>query len=262
VNALVLSGGALFGAYQAGAWASIAHRFQPDLVVGTSVGAINGYLIASGATPESIVDRWRSFQPFGNIRLRPHWNPLDGWIDTGPLESMLREMCSELKPRIPFAVVAVDLFALRPVVFQTPDITWRHVAASCALLGLFPQYRIEGRRYTDGGLMGALPLWAAERLGATRIVGIHLLPRPPWLVRIPARILASLSRHRPQCSTRAAILAPEGKLGGIREACIWNRGNVDRWIEQGRRDADGLPVEEVFTSGTRSAESPTLPIHR
>lgn len=59
MKALVLSGGGLFGAWQAGAWSVLAERFEPDLIVGASIGALNGYLIASGATPEELIEVWR-----------------------------------------------------------------------------------------------------------------------------------------------------------------------------------------------------------
>ena len=42
MTALVLSAGGMYGAYQAGAWRVLAERFQPDLIVGASIGAVNG----------------------------------------------------------------------------------------------------------------------------------------------------------------------------------------------------------------------------
>src|ERR1039457_6584211 len=57
--ALVLSAGGMFGAYQAGVWNVLSRRFQPDLVVGTSAGALNGWAIAGGCPPAELVDMWR-----------------------------------------------------------------------------------------------------------------------------------------------------------------------------------------------------------
>jgi NTE family protein len=56
--ALVLSGGGLFGAWQAGAWAALEGTIAPDLVVGTSVGALNGAVIASGASAAHLRQLW------------------------------------------------------------------------------------------------------------------------------------------------------------------------------------------------------------
>ena len=57
-NALVLSGGGMFGAWQAGAGSILADHFAPDLIVGASVGSLNGYLIASGVTPGQLREYW------------------------------------------------------------------------------------------------------------------------------------------------------------------------------------------------------------
>lgn len=53
-TALVLSAGAMFGAYHAGVWKGLAGRFQPDLIVGASVGALNGWVMASGCAPQEL----------------------------------------------------------------------------------------------------------------------------------------------------------------------------------------------------------------
>src|ERR1700692_2181710 len=57
-TALVLSGGGMFGAYQAGAWKALSRVVKPDIVVGASVGALNGLLIAAGLTGEDLVQHW------------------------------------------------------------------------------------------------------------------------------------------------------------------------------------------------------------
>ena len=48
----------MFGAWQAGVWSGLAPEFQPDLIVGASVGSLNGYAIAGGVTPESLCEMW------------------------------------------------------------------------------------------------------------------------------------------------------------------------------------------------------------
>ena len=57
-TALVLSAGGMFGAYQAGAWKELSPYFQPDVVVGTSVGALNGWTIAGGVAPDELLRYW------------------------------------------------------------------------------------------------------------------------------------------------------------------------------------------------------------
>ena len=58
MRALVFSGGGLFGAWQAGVWSVLVDHIVPDLIVGASVGSLNGYVIASGGTPEELRSMW------------------------------------------------------------------------------------------------------------------------------------------------------------------------------------------------------------
>jgi len=66
MNCLVLSGGGMYGAYQAGAWKALADVFRPDLIVGTSIGALNGWAIAGGCEPDELIHNAmpRSSEPF------------------------------------------------------------------------------------------------------------------------------------------------------------------------------------------------------
>src|SRR5438132_10467907 len=150
-TALVLSAGGMFGAYQAGAWKMLAEHFEPDMVVGASIGAINGWAIASGCDPDELIERWRNLEAL-------------------PPQDLIRKLHSDYSPRIDYGVVLTDTFRLRPRLFRGPGLTWQHLAASTAIPGLYRQHRIEGRLYSDGGLLSALPLWAAIEMGAERIV--------------------------------------------------------------------------------------------
>ncbi len=75
ITALILQGGGALGAYQAGVYAQLsAQDFQPDWIIGTSIGAINGAIIA-GNRPEHRVAKLRSFWD----GLAPAWSWLDAW---------------------------------------------------------------------------------------------------------------------------------------------------------------------------------------
>ena len=59
MKALVLSGGGGFGAYQVGAWQALAEaRWRPDVVLGTSIGAVNGFLISRSFGAEELRRVW------------------------------------------------------------------------------------------------------------------------------------------------------------------------------------------------------------
>ena len=71
-RALVFSGGGVFGAWQAGVWRGLTARFEqpPEMIVGASVGSLNGYAIAGGSSAEELCEFWR--QPgIGKFRRLP-----------------------------------------------------------------------------------------------------------------------------------------------------------------------------------------------
>src|SRR4051794_30878184 len=90
-TALVLSGGGTFGAYQAGVWTGISEYFQPDLVVGASVGSLNGWAIAGGCSPAELTRRWREIDTSGAERLRLPKSPIDGLMGSDFIEEWTRD---------------------------------------------------------------------------------------------------------------------------------------------------------------------------
>jgi len=231
--ALVLSGGGLFGAWQAGAWRVLAEHIRPDLIVGASVGSLNGYVIASGGTPEELRNMW----------LDPAFTRFSD------LPSNIRRMMARYTPRIPFAITATELPRMKPRIFRDSEITWQHLAASCALPFALPQVRIGTHLYSDGGLLGALPLWAAAELGATRVVGLQALPQPPsWWLGQAARVFRAVAGHNPPVPVGVEVLeiCPGRPLGSVRDTVQWKRDNIERWIDQGAKDAAHAVTEKTF----------------
>jgi NTE family protein len=239
VNALVLSAGGMYGAYQAGAWKVLSEIFQPDLVVGASIGALNGWAIAGGCTGEELSRRWLSLDAAAPVRWKMPRSLLNGVLDSTALQQIIRDIFGSYSPRVEYAAVLTDLLTLTPRVFTGRQMTWRHLVASTAILGIFDQMRIDGRIYSDGGLLKAVPLWAASALGATKALVIDIMPESPGLA---AKILVGgLRRLRgfhpvisPELST-FTVTTP-GLLGTPASMLTWNRENAAAWIEAGERD--------------------------
>jgi NTE family protein len=245
MTALVLSAGGMFGAYQAGAWKGLAGRLRPDIVIGASVGALNAWAIAGEAAPEELIESWLEPEcaSLAGLRLQLPWR---GCFDSRPLHARIERLWAGYRPRTPVAVVATEIPALRPRLFRDQAITWRHLAASCAVLLGYEQIRIEGKTYTDGGLLGALPLWAAAQLGATRVVAIDALPAMPsrpvraFVKAVQAVAPKQAIRGRP---VEVRKVAPPGPLGSLRQAVFWDRDAVERWIARGEADARRLSLQ-------------------
>jgi predicted acylesterase/phospholipase RssA len=237
-RALILSGGGLFGAWQAGAWSVLRRNFQPDVVVGVSIGSLNGWAIAGGCPPEELEEKWQEVAGALQIRFRLPRRPLEGILEYAEIERWIRRIHAEYRPQIEFYAILTDLLRMKPRMVEGRDIKWQHLAASCALFGLLPQQKIEQRIYTDGGATGALPLWAAGPLQATEVIGLSAMPRMPWPVRAALRPFRA-SKGQPR-HPNTHILAPSRALGGWRDAFFFGKRNVKEWIELGRQDAESF----------------------
>ncbi|HYL35790.1 MAG TPA: patatin-like phospholipase family protein [Bryobacteraceae bacterium] len=243
MKCLVLSAGGMFGAYQVGAWKVLHDVFQPDLIVGASIGAVNGWAMAGGCDPDELIRRWLGLDDAARPRWKLPHTIFGGFLDTQPLERAARDVFDSFRPRVDCAVVVTDLLKLQPRIFRAQEMSWRHLLASTAVPLLFDSVRLEGRWYWDGGLLAAVPLWAAARLGATRALVIDVLPVAPGMIaKAFVGAARRLSSFRPVVPPELHVvrIAPPGLLGKPHEAILWNRANTLAWIQAGERDAAAM----------------------
>ncbi len=223
VTALVLSAGAMFAAWQVGVWKALSGRFQPDLVVGASAGALNAWAIAGGASPEALKESWLDPTTYKILRLRR----------PEALFQVARSLYDRFQPCLPIAVPLVEVPRLRSCLVRNSDIHWEHLAASCSIPLWFPSVRIGDKRYVDGGLRAALPLWAAEEMGATRAIAVSAfeLPVADLLRRVVVPRMAS---------GRLTVIQirPSEPLGPLHHAMIWSRERLRRWMDLGEYDGN------------------------
>jgi NTE family protein len=229
----------MFGAYQAGAWKALARVFRPDMIIGASVGAWNGWAISGGCSPEELVARWSDRESADLMKLRISWK---GIFDPRPLEQKAHELFANFSPRVPYAATLVEIPRLRLTLAHGGEMNWRHLLAAASVPGGYPPVRIENRSYVDGGILGVLPIWAAGAMGATHAVAIEAMPF------VPSRVIRALMRAvrwvRPQPTPaphlQITLISPGRPLGGLRDAVMWNAANARDWIEKGERDAERL----------------------
>ncbi len=238
-TALVLSAGGMFGAYQAGAWKTIERHLQPDMVIGASVGALNGWSIAGGCSGEELAHQWLDPATASLLKLRPKSRVSKGFFETDALTGKAEWLHAAYTPKVPFGLVVVQLPWLETRLIRAADVLPAHLVATCSILFFLPSVAIGGSRFTDGGLLEALPIWAAAEMGATRIIAVHSLPSvAPWWIRAGLGTLRGIKR-RPKAPTNLEItmISPSETLGTAHDALIWKSGNIRRWIELGERDA-------------------------
>ena len=213
----------MFGAWQAGAWRALAPTFKPDLIVGASVGSLNGYAIASAWTADDLCNWW--MQP--------------GVAGFDHLPETVRRLIAARPLKLEYAIVLTDTLRLQPRTFTAP-VCAEHLLASCAVPVAARPRRIDGRWYFDGGLLNPLPVWAAVELGATRIVALNVLAEFPSSVLRPfAQAFRSRFGHTPPLppGVELTTLIPRRPLGSLHDAMYWSPENTARWIEQGAADA-------------------------
>ena len=228
-TALVLGAGGMFAAWEVGAWSVLREHMTFDLIVGASAGALVGWAIACGVSPEELIRQWQDPRTAKVMLPGLHrW----GWLRPEGMYEMARELHSAGPPRTPFALTITEARSLRVSVVRGEKVRWEHLAATCSIPFTYPPVTIDGRWYVDGGLMGAMPLWVAEELGARSAVGLNCL------TLLPFRLLRKVTRPRvPSNSFDRMVIEPSRQLGSLRDSVIWNATNVVRWIEQGAEDA-------------------------
>ena len=243
MTALVLSAGGMFGAYQAGAWKALAEFFQPDLIVGASIGAVNGWAIAGGCDPDELIRLWLNLEEAAHYRWKFPSTIFGGVLDTRPLQRSLRNVYESFQPRTQFAMVVTDLKTLRPRIVPAREVTPEHLVATTAIVGIFDQVRLGGRLTSDGGLLSAVPLWAAAELGARKAVVIDVLPEAPGLIaKAFVGTMRRLSPFRAPAPGDMEIIriAPPKLLGRPLESLYWTHRNAVDWIQRGNADAAAL----------------------
>jgi NTE family protein len=214
-TAFVLGGGGLLGAVEVGMLrALLEHGVRPDLILGTSVGALNGALVATDPTP-AVVRRlmvlWESAAGSGEVYGDGPMRQVGRAVRTGthlhsakPLRDRLVQELGDLtfaELSVPFQCCAASIERAAEHWFTTGRVT-DAVMASAAVPGLLRPAEVDGEHYLDGGIVNSIPVGRAVTLGAERIFVLQVgrvdrpltAPRRPWEV---ARVSFEIARrHR------------------------------------------------------------------
>ncbi len=259
-TAFVLGGGGVLGAVEVGMLRALFERdVRPDLVLGTSIGAMNGALVAQDPGPtvvDRLLDLWRgaaSSGPrdlLGGRPLRTVGRAVASGTHLYSAEPLVRRLTDELGD-LTFDELPVRL-QICAAHIETSSEHWFDsgrvldaVVASSAVPGLLPPAEIDGQHYLDGGIVNSIPLGRAVELGATRVYVLQVgridrplkPPRKPWEV---ARVSFELARRHRFVRELAAL--PDGvechvlpaRGTSARDDTIWasrDFSSIDRRIE-------------------------------
>jgi NTE family protein len=214
-TAFVLGGGGMLGAAEVGMLQSLAEQgVTPDVIVGTSVGAINGAAYACEPGPAAADRLSRMWTDLGSgdvfganvvAQLGTLARSSGTHLHTN---DRLRALLTEHLPAerfedlsVPFQCVAACIERAAAHWFTTGPLV-DAVLASCAVPGLLPAVQVGEEHFLDGGLVDSLPVARAVALGATEIYALHVgrleqplrAPRRPWEVASVAFEIARRSR--------------------------------------------------------------------
>jgi NTE family protein len=254
---LVLQGGGALGAYQLGVYQAMHEAgIEPDWVIGTSIGAINGAIIA-GNPPAQRLDRLRQFwhrmeqnalgfaaipramanlitmgqgiPAFFEPNLPAWWNPdaqvgveHASYYRTGPLRTTLDTLVDfkHLNARhTRFTVGAVNARsgAMRYFDSRKEPLCAEHVMASGALPPAFPAVRIDGQPYWDGGIYSNTPIEAVLDDEPRRSSVIFSVQVWNPDGSEPQSVMQVLDKHKEiQYASRASNIEQQRKLHRLR----------------------------------------------
>lgn len=239
---------------------------RPGLVVGTSVGAMNGAVLAA-FDPSEAADRleavWRSPDAAAVFAAGPvaRVRELARTGAAHSAEPMRRALVAQLDDRliedlpVRFQCCASCIEDAAEYWFDRGPVV-DAVLASAAVPGLLPPVHVEGRHYLDGGLVNSIPLGRAVELGARRVFVLQVgridtplrPPRRPWEVAMVAFEISR--RHR---FARDLADVPDGVEVHVLPAGV---GAAPRWDSRGAlryRDVSGIE-QRIETARQASAE--------
>jgi NTE family protein len=180
-TAFVFAGGGSFGAIQVGMMRSLAdHEIAADMVVGSSVGALNGAFYASDPTPggvERLADIWRGLRRRDVFPLS--FRTLVGFLwrrDFLISHDGIRKLVDDHIPyrnleeaKLPVHIVTTDIITGDAVVFSEGS-TAEAIVASTAIPGAFSPVHYKDHFLADGALSSNTPVRVAVKKGARRLI--------------------------------------------------------------------------------------------
>ncbi len=268
--AVVLSGGANLGAVHVGMLhALIEADVHPDLIVGTSVGAINGAYMSSRWDLDGVDgldDVWTGMRRstvfptrllggfLGFVGQRDHLVPPDGLRRLISRHSEFERL--EDAP-IPLHVVATNLLTgLDRLLSSGPTVTT--VLASSAIPAVFPPVLIDGTPYMDGGVVNNTPISHAVDLGADEIwilpagiaCGLDEAPTSALAIALQAvsvlinrRLQRDISEFEDRCDLRVVpplcpVMVSPSDFGRARELIDRAYVSTADWLRAPRESGD------------------------
>lgn len=198
---LVLAGGGAKGAYEIGAWKALREiGVEFEAIAGTSIGAINGAMIAQGDF-NTAMKLWNNAEVSKGINISEELKETEnlfsvsnlpqilheiiknGGVDISPAKKLVEEcICEEAvrKSKIPFGVVTFQLNSMKPIEMFVEDMPEGqlidYIMASARFPGLVKQGP-DDSQYLDGGVYDNAPIGLLRKRGINRLIVVDISSR-------------------------------------------------------------------------------------
>jgi NTE family protein len=238
---LALGGGFARGIAHAGILKVFEENGIPiAAIAGVSAGAIVAAAYASGATPDEIARAGCSMR-FTDVA---RWSVSRmGFVGSERMERFLKRLLKAFRfedMRIPLGVVATDLATGDPVLFRDTGDVNLPIRASCSYPGLFQPVKMGDLLLVDGAMSMEVPALVARKLGATRVVSVHLpmqgqaAPLPQNMFQVVNRSFQIMHRRMEDGWRRMSDLVIEPEVSSVQ----WDEfTSAQKLVEAGERAA-------------------------
>ncbi len=245
-RAVVLSGGGTKGAYEIGVWRALRElSVDYQIVTGTSIGSINGAMMAMGdyekayqvwnhMVMEDLMQNPRrekgffrsaaeAFLQTNKIRRK---KLIDGAVDNSPFRDFVEDHIDEEKVRaseVDYGLVTVRARDRKPFALKKSEIPQgllkEYIIASSSVYPVFPMHQIRGEYYIDGMYYDNLPIKLAVSMGASELIVVDLHQKP---------------QHAEYAGAANVLyLTPSEDLGGILQ---FDHEKIESNMEMGYQD--------------------------
>ncbi|HRY28735.1 MAG TPA: patatin-like phospholipase family protein [Elusimicrobiota bacterium] len=164
------------------------HGVYPDILSGTSIGALIGAFYAAGKSPDELEEIARGITKQKILSLADFTLPWQGVIIGREVHKFLKSVIGDVtfeELALPLTCVATDIVSGEEVVLKTGKVA-DAVRGSLSLPFFFQPYFLDGRFLVDGGLVNPVPSSAVAAMGADVLLSVNLTTRP-GKKRMPGR---------------------------------------------------------------------------
>jgi NTE family protein len=270
VNGFILSGGGTLGSIQVGMLRALFEAdIRPEVLVGTSIGAVNAAFLAADPCLErvqALQEVWhgarsRDLFSMNPLRMAHAFRRRGSLFPSEKWRAFLTKNLPYERiedAAVPLRIIATDFEDGSPVVLDSGSVV-DAVMASTSLPGIFPPHRIGDHLYLDGALSEPVPLKPAVEGGADTLYVLavsHASPTPDS--RSPGAIL----RH-----SLTILLIPRVRLDALQmpdgcpdlkivqipsvgaEVALWDMSHHDDLMERSYREAANFLADRARSAG-------------